>query len=573
MPKKGGQEKHPLHSAAIPNTFYFTSNNPEQHNAVRYFKTFADLHSSKKEVLHGYWRVALDILVQCSIRNYQSHGQRLKSEWNTPSKGLGDFWKHLNFDDDHAESNSKRQRRDTAMNDDDKQLQEIEDGETAAVSDGAMGIGVVAGMLQVMEGQDNVDEDSFTEADNFERALPEPAAATFTMMVGSSEPTEVSLQPAAAILKPMPAIYDLTGGGDQDFSREGWSPYVVNGVDVSDILWDYRSEILEKAERMEPLEPVERLAVNNIYLFEQEGPKCSLFDALGAKHWSTITKSTLRTRVTKEMLSEIGMKAVEISRITPEDARTHVDSTAGNKEIRRLLTSLFEDDFLWDKVDFNELELMQHLFNPFLKTFFGGMSNCKGQWGRGFKPSRDRRQMDDPTAKSRRPDFFMELILAGLTCYLIVLEAKKPCQTSPTQTDTEKVANLLRDNIDYLARAAVNVSKIKIFGVVVVGEKATVYTMQLVAKDVYVMKTYAVFYVPRSKDDLAVIGTAMDVLMNMKVELEALISQCEAPGLPSPSERTTTSYRTPQKAKRTGVRVSQPNSPSIMAAANRRSNI
>ncbi|KAG0351770.1 hypothetical protein BGZ54_003106 [Gamsiella multidivaricata] len=73
------------------------------------------------------------------------------------------------------------------------------------------------------------------------------------------------------------------------------------------------------------------------------------------------------------MLSEIGMKAVEISRMIHEDAQDHVDSTAGSKEIRRLLTSLFEDDFLWDKADFNELELMQHLFNPFLKTFFGGM--------------------------------------------------------------------------------------------------------------------------------------------------------------------------------------------------------
>ncbi|KAF9341833.1 hypothetical protein BGX26_008580 [Mortierella sp. AD094] len=150
--------------------------------------------------------------------------------------------------------------------------------------------------------------------------------------------------------------------------------------------------------------------------------------------------------------------------------------------------------------------------------------------------------MDDPTAKGRRPDYFLELILAGLTCYSVVFEAKKSRQTSPTQTDTEKVANLLKDSIDYLARAAVDVSKIKLFGVVVVGEKATVYTMELAAKGVYVMKTYAVFYVPRLKDDLAVIGTAMDVLMNMKIELEALISQCEAPRLSSPSDRTTTSY-------------------------------
>ena len=117
-----------------------------------------------------------------------------------------------------------------------------------------------------------------------------------------------------------------------------------------------------------------------MYLFDQEDSKSSLFHALGANHWSTITKSTLRTRVTKDMLSEIGTKAVEISRMVHEDAQDHTDSTAGNREIRRLLTSLFEDDFLWDRADFNELELVQHLFNPFLKTFFGGMPGCKGRW-------------------------------------------------------------------------------------------------------------------------------------------------------------------------------------------------
>ncbi|KAF9342116.1 hypothetical protein BGX26_008303, partial [Mortierella sp. AD094] len=264
------------------------------------------------------------------------------------------------------------------MNDNDKQLQDMENGETAAVSDGAVDSGVVAGMSQVMEGQDEVDEDPFAEADNFEGALPKPAVVTPTMMVRSSEPAGVSSQPAAAILKPMSAIYYLAGRGDPDCSKERRSPYVVNGVDVSDVLWDYRSEILEKAERMESLESVERLVVSNMYLFEQDS-KCSLFHALGAKHWSTITKSTLQTRVTKEMLSEIGMKAVEISRMIHEDAQDHVDSTAGNKEIRRLLTSLFEDDFLWDKADFNELEQIQHLFNPFLKTFFGGMPSCKGR--------------------------------------------------------------------------------------------------------------------------------------------------------------------------------------------------
>ncbi|KAK3844679.1 MAG: hypothetical protein J3R72DRAFT_65445 [Linnemannia gamsii] len=638
MRKKGGQERHPLCNAAIPNTFYFTTNKPEQYDAAHYFKTFADLHSSKKEVLHAYWMVVLDILEDCNIRNYQSHGQRLKAVWNTPSRGLGDFWdrvqekesdrehlrtitsvlkrralrsagtntlkafnavdRNLSFDDDHDESTPRRKRQGKGTN---KTNQDMGNGKTSALS-GATGDWAVAGMPQLMEEQDDVDGDPFVDAYGFEGALSESAAATPSKMfksprptlrpaaatspkmvrsskptratptpskmVRSSKPTGATPQPMVAALDPMPAIYYLAGGGDSDCSKECRSPYVVNAIDVSDILWTYRSEILEKAEQMEYLESVERLVVNNIYLFEQGDSKSSLFHALGAKHWSTITKNTLQTRVTKAMLSEIGMKAVEISRMTHEDAQEHVDSTASNKEIRRLLTSLLEDNFLWDKADFNELELLQNLFNPFLKTFFGGMPSCKGRWDKEFEPSKDRRQMDDPNAKGRRPDYFMELILPGLTCYLMVLEAKKSRQTSSTQTDMEKVANLLKDSIDYLARAAVDVSNIKLFGLVIV-EKATVYTMNLAAKGVYIMKTYALFYVPRSKDDLAVIGTAMDVLMNMKPELELLISQCEAPRSSCPSDRTTTSYRTPQKVERTGVPVVRPTSPSIRAATNR----
>ncbi|KAF8953438.1 hypothetical protein BGZ46_003207 [Entomortierella lignicola] len=146
-----------------------------------------------------------------------------------------------------------------------------------------------------------------------------------------------------------------------------------------------------------------------------------------------------------------------------------------------------------------------------------------------FKPFKNHHHMDDSTVKGRKPNYFMELILANLTCYLIVLEAKKSRQTPPMQTDMGKVINLLKDSVDHLAHQAVDVNKIKLFGVVVIGEKVTVYTMELAAKGVYVMKTYTVSYVPQLKDVLAVIGAAMDVLMSMKIELEVLISQCEAP--------------------------------------------
>ncbi|KAF9364979.1 hypothetical protein BGX34_011816 [Mortierella sp. NVP85] len=165
MSKNRKQEEHPLINVNIPNTFYFTLNKPEQHNAVDYSKTFADIHSSKKEVLHGYWKVVLDILAEC-VRIYQSHDQRRRSEWNIPSKDLGDFRRRLEgkesiqdqmqsttsilkkrairsvqrntlkayhavdrnfgFGDDDAESNPGRQWRKSAMKDDGQILGTLE---------------------------------------------------------------------------------------------------------------------------------------------------------------------------------------------------------------------------------------------------------------------------------------------------------------------------------------------------------------------------------------------------------------------------------------------------------------
>ncbi|KAI8360200.1 hypothetical protein B0O80DRAFT_196851 [Mortierella sp. GBAus27b] len=47
-------------------------------------------------------------------------------------------------------------------------------------------------------------------------------------------------------------------------------------------------------------------------------------------------------------------------------------------------TTKKEDQFLWDASDFNELEMIQHLFNPFLSTFMddGTSSFCRHRRGK-----------------------------------------------------------------------------------------------------------------------------------------------------------------------------------------------
>ncbi|KAG0332272.1 hypothetical protein BG004_001319 [Podila humilis] len=428
-------------------------------------------------------------------------------------------------DDDDSQSGSKRQRQSTTMNNEDVHEENTQPATISETRTNNMG-------TEVERGGSSTDTAS----------APPRMSASSPEYSGTDQRSKHTLEITSA-------IYNLAGGGSPDCSRERRSAYMVDGYDISDTLWDYRLRILGLAEQMQPLESTERL---NIYLFDQKDCSSSLFYAIGAKRWATLTKSTLEKKLTSGILSVIGDMSIEISRMTYKDAQDHVDSITGNKELRRILSSLFEDDYLWNnKKDANELEMIQHKFNPFLKAFFGRTP--------GY----------DPTAKGRRPDYFLESNLESLTCYLIVFEAKKTRQTSPIQTDTEKVAHLLKDCMDFLARAAVDINNIKLFGIVAVGEMASVYTMELPAKGLYIMKSYGVFYVPRSKDDLAVIGPTMDILMNMRVGLEVLIAQCEEPRLPYPSDRTTCSYRTPRKVDRARIPTGRSDSPCVRAAANR----
>jgi len=76
----------------IPNIFYFLNTNPFRYDAGDYFKTFSDLNISNKAVLHDHWSRAIKILLASSTPTFRHNGSRLLAIWNTPGKGLSEFW-------------------------------------------------------------------------------------------------------------------------------------------------------------------------------------------------------------------------------------------------------------------------------------------------------------------------------------------------------------------------------------------------------------------------------------------------------------------------------------------------
>jgi len=64
----------------------------------------------------------------------------------------------------------------------------------------------------------------------------------------------------------------------------------------------------------------------------------------------------------------------------------------------------------------------------------------------------------------------MQCDFPGRKCFVFVMEAKKTSQKAVLQNDLEKVAFLMKDAIDNMARQRVDVSKLKVFGMVVVGK-------------------------------------------------------------------------------------------------------
>lgn len=85
-----------------------------------------------------------------------------------------------------------------------------------------------------------------------------------------------------------------------------------------------------------------------------------------------------------------------------------------------------------------------------------------------FPPSK-RRKSFDSGLRSQRPDFFVCATLPSRQCHLFTVEIKKAAQGLVVQSDLEKLACEMKDAIDDLAMQKIDISSVRVFGMLVVG--------------------------------------------------------------------------------------------------------
>ncbi|KAG0354043.1 hypothetical protein BC939DRAFT_472496 [Gamsiella multidivaricata] len=359
------------------------------------------------------------------------------------------------------------------------------------------------------------------------------------------------------------SVYYLAGNGSTDCSKELWTPWVNEGEDLAGKVWAYREAICRKAKKLEPLSgSVEKLAINHVYLFDPKDTSSSLYDAIGAIHWAAITSMSLKKLLPKDVIAGLASYAIDLSQMRHSDAQDSVLNWVGNRDVKKVLNHLLADDFLWKSADFNELGMVQHVFDPFLKTFTN-IQGGVGRWDKMFLPSQERKKDALAEGRGRRPDFFLQCDFPGLKCFVFVMEAKKTGQKMVLQNDLEKVALLPKDAIDHMAQQRVDVAKLKVLGTVVIGMEGVLYSMQLVARGIYLMKNYAVVYTPRSQFDLCVVAGAINTFLNLREELVTTMEVCRASRLHKPTDLMRPSFGTPIKVNPTGIKKGFPGSPSL----------
>ncbi|KAF9165786.1 hypothetical protein BGX21_004774, partial [Mortierella sp. AD011] len=349
------------------------------------------------------------------------------------------------------------------------------------------------------ENEEELGEEQDVDSDESEESTSQSSQGSEYRPVGSKPKPTIASTP----------VYYLTGNGSADCAKDLWTPWIIEGEDLSGRIWKYREAICQKARKLELLNgSVEKLVLD----------------------WK------------------------------------------GDRDIKKVLNYLLADDFLWKGVDFNELEMVKHVFDPFLKTFISSIKGGIGRWDKMFPPSQERRKDAhiETTGIGRRPDFFLQCDFSSLKYFVYVMEAKKTSQKTVVQNDLEKVAFLLKDAIDNMARQQVDVAALKVFGMVVVGVEGVIYSMQLVARGIYVMKQYAVLHVPRSQFDLCVVTGTINTFLLLREELVKTMEICRKPHPDKPAELTRPSFGTPIKVNPTGIKNNLPGSPSLRQAVLRK---
>ncbi|KAF9137130.1 hypothetical protein BGX30_010527 [Mortierella sp. GBA39] len=340
--------------------------------------------------------------------------------------------------------------------------------------------------------------------------------------------------------------YMYNGGlGTDNCDKALWMEWRVEEADVSPFLWDFRRSVIEKHLNLDS--DVEKLAMNFIYLFRTRDTTSGIYQRLGTDIFNQIARRSILSGlvISEGEIVTVARIATQFSQLSHSQASDFVlDEHMQERHLKRLYMEFVKTPELW---------MIDPLFPPQVSNEHGVI---RAHWDpllitdAPFPPSEARKKTEDPVLQARRTDYHITTILPGKSCHFFIMEAKKGSQAARAfQTNTEKISLELKDSLDHLCRQKVNMTKVSVFGLVVVGCAGTVYEMALVSRGLYIMTVFAEVYVPRSNTDMHCLAGSIDTFQKVKARIEGYIQVIATEELKVGQDWSMPSYGTPIKVR------------------------
>ncbi|KAG9061436.1 hypothetical protein KI688_007425 [Linnemannia hyalina] len=321
------------------------------------------------------------------------------------------------------------------------------------------------------------------------------------------------------------------GLGTDNCDKALWMEWRFEEADVSPFLWDFRRSIIEKHPNLDS--DVEKLAMNFIYFFRTRDTTSGIYQRLGTDIFNQIARRSILPGlvISEGEIVTMTRIATQFSQLSHSQASDFVlDEHMQERHLKRLYMKFVKTPELW-MIDSlfppqvsNEHGVIRAHWDPLLITYISTVPSSTSHWDAPFPPSEARKMTEDPVLQARRIDYHITTSLLGKSCHFFIKEAKKGSQAARAfQRDTENISLELKDSLDHLCRQKVNITKVSVFGLVVVGCARAVYEIALVSRGLYIMTAFAEVYVLRSNTDMHCLAGSIDTFQKVKARIDGYI--------------------------------------------------
>ncbi|KAF0554395.1 hypothetical protein F8M41_019166 [Gigaspora margarita] len=299
--------------------------------------------------------------------------------------------------------------------------------------------------------------------------------------------------------------------------------WIVDAINVSDVLLEYRKLSIEKASENVINDEAEILSLNHIFLLYE--------------HSITGIRVMFNKSLWESMFKDIGNKFTSYELSDRDIIKCHTmskiaNNVKGRKSLLRQWQREIEDDHedvvleVFESIikylspeesnsTIKEDTFFHKYIAPLLDVFFAESNLFSCTWSTNvLDASAYRKYNFDPLLKEKKPDFGIYSSYKGKIMHLLVVEVKPPCKKN--SDDLIKLGNEMKDIIDKCIDDEINIKNIVICGLLIEGFQCNVFAMDLEHEATYRLIFLGRFYFPRSSYDLSVLSRAIENLMRVK---------------------------------------------------------